>query len=101
MGAVKMVFVQPRIHNLPQFAHVHRLVMIIQTFPLERSGEPLDKRLFLGGFGPCPVLGTVLGSKIALRILHVLAAVVVDDGNVFSEAGNRFLQSGFGVPARR
>jgi hypothetical protein len=47
--------------------------MIVKAFPLERAGEPLDKRLFLGDFGFCPVLGNAQGSKIALRVFHVFA----------------------------
>jgi hypothetical protein len=58
-----------------------------------------NEGFFLGGFGPCPVLGNVPGGRIRLRVLHVPASVAVDDGNAFSEAGSRFLQSGFGVPA--
>jgi hypothetical protein len=99
MRAVTMVFVQSRIHNLCKLTDIQRFVMIIQTFPLKRADKPLDKRLFLGGFEPCPVLGNAPGGKIALCILYVLTAIIVDNFDDFPEMGSRFLQSGCGVPA--
>jgi hypothetical protein len=60
-----MVFVQPSVRDLPQFARVHRLVMIIQTFPPECAGEPPDKRLFL--VGVWALSSNAQGGKIALR----------------------------------
>jgi hypothetical protein len=95
MGAVKMAFVQPGIHSLPQFAGVHRLVMIVKAFPLERTNKPLHEGLFLGGFGPCPV--NAKGDKTAPRVLHVPAAV--DGFHGFPETGGRFLPHSCGVPA--
>jgi hypothetical protein len=55
MGAVNRVVVQPGIHGLPQYAKVHRFILIVKAFPLEHTGEPLHEGLLLGGLGPCPV----------------------------------------------
>jgi hypothetical protein len=46
-----MVFIQPGIHSLPQFAGVHRLVMTVKAFSSKGAGEPLDEGLFLGDWG--------------------------------------------------
>jgi hypothetical protein len=42
---------------------------------LERTGDPLHERAFFGEFGQGPILSNALGGKIALCVLHVLAAV--------------------------
>jgi hypothetical protein len=71
MRAIEMVFVQPRIHALPQFAAVQRLIMIVKAFPLERTDELFHEGLFLGGFGSGLVLGNASGGKICLHVLSL------------------------------
>jgi hypothetical protein len=51
MGAVKVIFIQPRVNDFRQFPNVHRLIMTVKAFPLKRTGEPLRKGLFLGDLG--------------------------------------------------
>jgi hypothetical protein len=73
MRAVEVVFVQPRIHNLREFHHIHWLVMIALTLPLERTNESLNKRLSLEGLRSGPVSGDMLLKEKRPGVLYVVS----------------------------
>jgi len=50
------ILVKPCVNDFLELTRIHRLVPVIQAFPLQRADKPLHERLVLRSFGTHPVL---------------------------------------------
>lgn len=97
MGPEEVVVIEPAVNLVLQFGHAMGRTVFVQAFRLQFADEVLNVRLVLGSMRPGEVLGYLLALQVCVGMLEVLAAIVVEDGDIAPECRNGLLQGQSGL----